>query len=103
MSTPDAAARAMACPTCGRDFDDRCPRSTGEPWDPTYPDADSKDEAADVVGRLAGWQTPPDWMDPSVVRLAVRNAARRCHPDTGGSNDAWLELQAAARVLGVTL
>lgn len=70
---------------------------------PAAPAAGTKDAAAAEVGRLAGWDTSLDWMDPSVVRLAVRKAARRCHPDTGGARADWDALVAAAKTLGVPL
>lgn len=60
----------------------------------------TKDEAAAVIGEMAGWRIPPDWMDPRVVQLAYRDAARLHHPDAGGDRANWDRLEAAMRALG---
>lgn len=31
--------------------------------------------------------------EPKAIRSAYRKAQRKCHPDTGGSHEKWLELQ----------
>lgn len=35
------------------------------------------------------------------IKVAYRRAKRLCHPDSGGSHEAWLELQSIARRLGL--
>lgn len=55
-----------------------------------------REAAALTIGRLAGWKTPPDWMDPTPVALAYRAALERVT-----SPDQLVELGGAARVLGV--
>jgi len=59
----------------------------------------SKDDACAVLAALAGWDSPPDWMDPYVVGLAYKDAAKRVHPDAGGSTEDFQRLQDAKRVL----
>lgn len=55
-----------------------------------------REAAALTIGRLAGWKTAPDWMDPAVVALAYGAALERVT-----SPDQLLELGGAARCLGV--
>lgn len=53
------------------------------------------DQAAEWLGNAAGWQIPPDCGDPSVVKLAYHAAAKRHHPDAGGSTVMMSYVQAA--------
>lgn len=55
--------------------------------------------AAARLGEMAGWGEMPDATDHVVVDAAYRSAARRCHPDTGGSVAMFQELQAVMTVL----
>lgn len=32
---PSRAVALLECPVCGDDWDPRCPRATGQAWDPT--------------------------------------------------------------------
>jgi hypothetical protein len=63
------------------------------------PGAMSKDEAAVFIGEAAGWTVPPDPMDPTVVALAYKTAAKRLHPDAGGDAEQFKRLQEAKAVL----
>lgn len=47
----------------------------------------------------AGWQEPLDTGNPSMVDAAYRDAAKRLHPDAGGSTSAFQRLQEAMRVI----
>ena len=58
----------------------------------------SREQAAVRLGQMAACDAPdPD--RPVQVEFAYRIAARRCHPDTGGSKELFQELQAVMGVL----
>lgn len=61
----------------------------------------SKDEAAEYIAALAGDKSlAPSLRRQKIIRDdAYRKAARACHPDTGGSHDAFVALQNALRIL----
>lgn len=40
------------------------------------------------------------WADPATIKAAYLAAAKRCHPDRGGSDEEFLAVQAAWEVLG---
>ena len=58
----------------------------------------TREQAAVRLGQMAACDAPdPD--RPVQVEFAYRIAARRCHPDTGGSKELFQELQAVMGVL----
>ncbi|WP_166344984.1 molecular chaperone DnaJ [Phytoactinopolyspora limicola] len=59
----------------------------------------SVQDAFRVLSELAGWETPPDLADPSVVRVVYRIAVQRHHPDRGGDAASFHRVQAAAEFL----
>ncbi len=59
----------------------------------------SKDEAADFIGECAGWNIPPDGMDPEVVKIAYRAAVKKVHPDKGGDVEVFNKLVAALEMI----
>jgi hypothetical protein len=59
--------------------------------------------AARIVAKLAGLAEAVCGEIVAAPSRYVRQAARNAHPDTGGSRELWLELQAAARALGAPL
>lgn len=65
---------------------------------PTTPPM-SKDEAVRVMAELAGCTEPADIVNPYVIDRWYRAAAKRVHPDAGGSTEAFQRLQQAKQVL----
>lgn len=61
----------------------------------------SRDEAAQYIAELAGDRDSwPTVRNEKVFRDDIyRKAARNCHPDAGGSHDAFVALQEAMRAL----
>lgn len=59
----------------------------------------SVEQACAELGRLAGWTTPPDAMDPFVIKTAFKEAVKRHHPDRGGDPASWASLEEAKRVV----
>lgn len=59
----------------------------------------TRDDAADRLLNLAGWARHDAPMLPTTIDKAYRAAARRCHPDTGGSKGLFQELQQVMSVL----
>lgn len=53
------------------------------------------------LARLAGVEA--DDADNMKLELLKKKAMRKCHPDTGGSHDKWLELLDTLRNLGIPL
>lgn len=39
--------------------------------------------------------------NPEILERVLRKAKRKCHPDTGGSNELWLELEELAKWLAL--
>lgn len=65
------------------------------------PSGMTAEQACQVLADAAGWTTPPDAGDPSVIRLALKRARFATHTDRGGSREAWDRVEQAAKVLGV--
>jgi hypothetical protein len=63
------------------------------------PAAMNRDDALVVLAGFAGWTTPADSADPAVIDLCYRTAAKRVHPDAGGTTADFQRLQEAKRVL----
>lgn len=61
------------------------------------------EQAREVLGRLARWETPPGQTDHlDLVRRAVRDARAFTHPDRNrGHRALWDQVEQAAKVLGV--
>lgn len=58
-------------------------------------------EALEFLRIHAGWESGPDYDDPEGIYSAYRQAAKRLHPDAGGSTADFQRLQEAKRVLGL--
>jgi hypothetical protein len=63
------------------------------------PAAMTVERACAALGRLAGWDIPPDVADPFVVQLAYREAVKRHHPDVGGDPADFARLSEAMDVI----
>lgn len=62
----------------------------------------TREQACVVLGSAAGWESPPDWADPMVVRLAFKAARAATHPDRhSGDRTLWDEVERAAVALGL--
>lgn len=51
--------------------------------------------------QLAGVDKPADTTQVPDLDKLLRKAKRKCHPDTGGNNELWLELEKIAKELGL--
>lgn len=49
------------------------------------------------LAKLAGVEWPTDITDQKLLRMAQR----KCHPDTGGSHEQWIELDKLKRLMGL--
>ena len=57
------------------------------------------DEALEFLHIHADWDTGPDYDNPEDIDRAYRQAAKRLHPDAGGSTVDFQRLQEARRQL----
>jgi len=57
------------------------------------------EEALEFLRIHAGWAYGPDYDDPDDIERAYRQAAKKLHPDAGGSTADFQRLQEARRVL----
>lgn len=56
-------------------------------------------EALEFLRIHAGWDSGPDHDDPEDIDRAYRQAAKKLHPDAGGSTVDFQRLQEARRLL----
>jgi hypothetical protein len=58
----------------------------------------TEDEALAFLRVHVGWSYGPDYDDPEDIDRAYKQAAKRLHPDAGGSTADFQRLQEACRV-----
>ena len=57
------------------------------------------EEALEFLRIHAGWAYGPDYVDPEDIDRAYRQAAKKLHPDAGGSTADFQRLQEARQLL----
>ncbi len=64
------------------------------------PSMSTEDAAAFVADKAGGCNAHDLIADPAIRKAAYRDAAKRCHPDNGGSEADFKKLQEAMEIIG---